>query len=1431
MFDPVDPRQSFPDLEQGILSYWKDEDIFKRSIKNREGAENFSFYDGPPFATGLPHYGHLLAGTIKDVIPRYQTMKGKRVERRFGWDCHGLPVEYEIEKEHNIKGKKDIEEMGVKTFNDLCRGIVQRYTKEWRTTVERTGRFVDMDHDYKTMDPSFMESIWWVFQSLFEKGLIYEGHKPMHVCPRCGTPISNFEVTQGYKDIQDYSLYVKLELTDEPGTYLIVWTTTGWTLPGNVLAAVNPAFTYAKVKSDGGFYIVAKDLVASVFKNIDHEIVEEISAEKLIGKTYKPLFLYYVEQLKERGFRVVASDLVTADAGSGIVHEAPAFGEDDFYLGQREKMPLIQHVGLDGIFKKEVTDFAGQAAKPKEDHQSGDKLVAAWLKEHGKLFRTESFMHSYPHCWRCDSPLLNYATSSWFVSVEQVKKDMLLANAETEWVPAHLRDGRFGKWLENARDWAISRNRYWGTPLPIWRTDDKRDVDVIMGRDDLMAHKLIRFTKVTVLRHGQSEGNLVPMYQSTVPGSSLTEKGKEQAKKAGEFINQSQHVPTVIYCSPMGRTMQTAQAVADATGARIVVDDRLREIDVGEHEGKTIPVDDLAISRELRREKESMKMPQSTYHLPGMEPWDSVQKRITSFFEEVLPKHRSEHIVVVTHGDPMYVVQEFFTKEDPFKIVRQSLPTFATPVTYFWDHAIQAQMDLHKDVMDDVVWSGSATEESVHLTLVRHGQTDLNKNAVVQGSEIDTPLNEEGHKQAEALAKTLSKGQFDVILSSHLTRAVETADYLAKALGIPHEEKLDLLRERDLGAWTNQKIEQVTSANRPAWDGVNPAMNHHTPENGESLQQFFDRAEEAAAMLRKKYAGKRVLLVAHGGFIQAMRLVIENRPYADCTTLLPQNTETVELPLNPTLKRIPDVLDCWFESGSMPYAQAHYPFEQSSSDLPPGFPADFIAEGIDQTRGWFYTLTVLSASLFKKPAFKHCIVNGTVLAEDGRKMSKRLKNYPDPVEVIDQHGADALRFALMSSPAVRAEDLRFSAKVVEETVRNVLLPLWNSYSFFVTYANAANFEPATKPTPSNHPLDKWIKAEVQDLVNRMTEQLEQYDLSATCAELGSTIDALTNWYIRLSRRRFAGKNSGDCTESYTEGNELERQQALATLHEVLLTICQVLAPFCPFITDSIYLNLSPVKHGSIHLTNWPDSKKLSKEDDALIRKNRVLRLVVRLGNKIRSEKKIKVRQPLLSATIALPVSVIKADELASEDLQLLRQELNVKDIKLTEDAGSLGQSIAMVDARKAGPRFGKRVQELIVAGKAGEFTIEENGEIRILDELLSPEEVKIIYNGREGADIAAEGGVVVSMETALTDELIAEGYARDIIRSVQKLRKEAGLAHTDTIVLTVSGMDDVMATHSAFIAEETKSSIGISTENSTTVDIEDKAVTISFHKV
>ncbi len=1435
MFDPVNPRQSFPELERGILQYWKEEAIFHRSLEQRESGERFSFYDGPPFATGLPHYGHLLAGTIKDVIPRYQTMRGKYVERRFGWDCHGLPVENLIEKEKGLKSKKEIDEMGIAAFNQLCRDSVQRYTKEWRATVERIGRFVDMDWDYRTMDPDYMESIFWVFSQLAEKGLLYEGHKPMHLCPHCVTPLSNFEVTQGYKDVTDQSATVKFELVDEPGTYVLAWTTTPWTLPGNLFLAIGPDIKYVRVSVDGNTYIVAEERVEDLFKKVEHTVGKTVTHKELLGKHYRPLFPYFVDRYPT-AFRVVLGDFVTTGEGTGIVHIAPGFGEDDYNVGKREDVPLLQHVTMEGKFIPDVTDFAGMDVKPKDDPTKTDQKVMAWLDEKGLLFERIAYKHSYPHCWRCDSPLLNYATSSWFVAVEKIKRDMLEANAKTEWVPSHLRDGRFGKWLEGARDWAISRNRYWGTPLPLWRTskDDTAPV-VISSRDDLMLNSKIRFTKITTLRHAESEGNVKPVYQGKLPGTDLTKKGKQQATETGKKLASDRLPVDIIYCSPLARTLQTAQLVAKETGAEVIVDDRLRELDFGEYEGTTINFSDLALLKARRAHKIEKNQVESIYHFPGMEDWDSTQKRIRDFMNDILPKHRSQHVVVVTHADPVQNIRHFFSKEDPLKLSHQPYPYHAVPYTFYWDHDREAQVDLHKEFLDTVVWPGGWQEgKSVKLTIARHGETDWNAGNKVQGNKKDISLNEKGRSQAQTLAESLNPKEYDIVISSDLDRGIETAKIIAEKTGLPYDEQWDILQERKLGSWIGK--EKAAYQKHHGLDaGVQPSVSHVSPEGGESFSAFMGRAQQTYQMLLDRFPGKRVLMIGHGGFIRAMEAFITNMNYWELATGDMKNAEVKTFDINPLYKRIPEVLDCWFESGSMPYAQVHHPFSspnQSQNSTPPNFPADFIAEGIDQTRGWFYTLTVLGAALFKSPVFKHCITNGTILAEDGRKMSKKLQNYPDPNLVMDEMGADALRFSLMSSQAVRGEDMRFSQKVVEDSVRNMLLPLWNSYSFFVTYANAANFTPTGDRRHSKHPLDVWIRTEVQDLVNRMTEQLENYELSATCSELHDTIDALTNWYIRLSRRRFAGKGMLEAEDSIEDISEESQHEALSTLYDVLITVSQLLAPFCPFVTDAIYLNLVPQDHGSIHLTDWPEVKKLTAAEQKLLKKTRLLRQIVSLGLSARSEQKIKVRQPLSSATVAIPASKAKEIELNDDDRNLLCQELNVKELILTDDPESIAEAFVQVDARKVGPRLGGRVQEIIAMGKRGEFEQEDDGTIIIGDERLTPDEANVIYRGKEGTNVAAQAGVVVSLETTISEELKAEGHMRDLVRAIQKLRKEAGLAYTDRITVQIQGAYPLLEALLPAVLEETRAVAGDTGDAPVEeIALDDETIMLSFQKM
>ena len=972
------------------------------------------FYDGPPFATGLPHYGHLLAGTIKDIVPRYRTMRGLRVERRFGWDCHGLPVEFEMEKQLQLQSRRDIEAYGIDRFNEACRGIVLRYTGEWRKTVRRMGRWVDFDHDYKTMDPDYMESIWWVFRSLWDRGLVYEGFKVMPYCPRCATPLSNFETAQGYVDVQDPAITVAFTASAETaaalgapgGLAFLAWTTTPWTLPSNLALAVGADIEYVQVRAGDRDYVLAHDRLPAYAKELpDGEIVARFPGSRLDGLAYTPLFAYFASASKDGAFRLRSADFVSTADGTGIVHAAPGFGEDDYALGRKHGLPVVCPIDADGRFTGEVHDWAGVFVK------DADPEIMRRLKTDGALLKRDTIQHSYPHCYRCDSPLVYRAITTWFVRVEDIKPRMVAANRTVRWVPAHLQEGRFGKWLEGARDWAISRNRYWGTPLPIWRCDTcKRDLCI----------------------------------------GSVAE-------------------------------------LEERTGAEVT--------------------------------------------------------------------------------------------------------------------------DLHKHFIDP------------------------------------------------------------------LTFACECG------------------------------------------------------------------------------AG--------------------------------------------TARRIPEVLDCWFESGAMPYAQCHYPFENRAR-FEANFPAEFIAEGIDQTRGWFYTLIVLSSALFDVPAFRNVVVNGLVLAEDGKKMSKRLKNYPDPDAIIDRYGADALRLYLMNSAAVRGENLRFSETGVQDVLRSIVLPLWNAYAFFVTYANVDGWQPGVvadaadvagdplarlrpRAASRDHQLDRWILSAQQRLVRVVTESMEAYELQRAIEPIVRFVDDLTNWYVRRSRRRF-----------WKSADDDDKRQAYETLYAVLLDSCRILAPYVPFVTDVMYRNLiAPARHAvaapdSVHLCNWPailageEDRELDDRMDVVIR-------AVSMGRALRTAHALKVRQPLQALHVATRDARTRAAIESMADL--VRDELNVKSVVFDDREDELVTFVVKANFKSLGPRLGRDVQRAaqaiaklpidvvlgIEAGTPYELELDGRGVV------LGPEDVIVERHEKQGLFVECAGPLTVALDPVLTPELIAEGVAREFVNRVQNLRKESGLRVEDRI--------------------------------------------------
>ncbi|NMC51761.1 isoleucine--tRNA ligase [Candidatus Kuenenbacteria bacterium] len=954
---------NIPDKEREILKFWAEHKIFEKSVDKK--APDYVFYDGPPFATGTPHYGHIVASIMKDVVPRYWTMRGFRVERRWGWDCHGLPIENIVEAEMGIKRKKEIEEIGVDKFNESCRSKVLVYADEWRKVIERLGRWVDMDNDYKTMDKDYMESIWWVFKELWDKGYIYESYKSMHICPRCETTLSQSEITEGYKDIEDVSVVAKFELVNEPGTFVLAWTTTPWTLPGNVALAIGEHVDYIRVESEGAKYILAKNNLEKIFSGREYKVLNEVKAEELVGLKYQPLFNYYQNtnlENKENLYTIQSADFVTVEDGTGVVHIAPAFGEDDMNLGRDKKLPFIQHVAYDGTLRPEVKDLYGLEVKPKNDHTSTDQKIVDFLANKGLVFTTENFIHSYPHCWRCDSPLLNYATSSYFVDVTKIKPQALETAKNINWTPAHIKEGRFGNWLEGAKDWSISRQRFWGSVIPIWVCEKCSDKKVM--------------------------GSI-----------------RELEELSGEHIE-----------------------------------------------------------------------------------------------------------------------------------------------------------DLHKHIMDQIKFPCSC-----------------------------------------------------------------------------------------------------------------------------------------------------------GGI----------------------------------MKRIPDVLDCWFESGSMPYAQLHYPFE-NKEQFEANFPAQFIAEGADQTRAWFYYMHILANALKETNAFRNVIVNGIVLAEDGKKMSKKLRNYPDPMEVMEKYGADAVRYYLATAPVMKADDLCFSERGVDEVVKKVIMILLNVFSFYQMYAkqesNNTKIQEHKKEELKNI-LDRWIVAKLETLKRDIAKAYDEYDLVRASRPLGEFIDELSTWYLRRSRERFKGEN------------ETDKNDALDTLRYVLLTLSKLMAPVTPFIAEHLYQELKGDKE-SVHLETWPiANEKLI--DQKVLDQMASVRQVVEMGLAKRAEAGIKIRQPL--AKLKTQSTKLKIEK---EYLDLIKDELNVKKVE----------------------------------------------------------------------QIDGEGELAVELDTTITDELKEEGIVRELVRTINNIRKDMKLTIGDRVKINYSNHNQLLNKVLEKYSEELKKStladsLEKSSEQLETFKINDLEIGLKIEKI
>jgi len=1025
----VPDNVSFPGEEEKVLKFWQDNKCFEESLKRSEGKKPYSFYDGPPFATGLPHYGHILAGTIKDVVTRWAAQTGHSVERRFGWDCHGLPIEFEIEKKLKIKTKDEVMAFGIANYNKECRGIVQKFAKEWEIVVGRMGRWIDFENDYKTMNLSYMESVWWVFKELHKKGLVYRGVKVMPYSTGCTTTLSNFEANMNYMDATDPSVVVTFPLEEDPNTSFLAWTTTPWTLPSNLGLCVNPEFKYVKIKDKKTekVYILAEARLSQLYdakklaaKDKPFELLDSYLGKDLEGKAYVPLFDFFVGKKEEGAFKVLLDGYVTADSGTGIVHQAPGFGEDDYrvcfkYGIVKKGQGVVCPLDANGRYTNEVPDFEGMYIK------EADPKICDALKAKGRLHTKGSLVHSYPYCWRSQQPLIYKACASWFIEVEAIKEQLLASSASTRWVPEAVHTNRFDNWLRDARDWCVSRSRYWGTPLPLWHSDDWEEI-VCVG------------------------------------------------------------------------------SVAE--------------------------------------------------------------------LEELTGK-----------------------KFD----------------------------DIHREFLDDVT-----------------------------------------------IPSKMGKGE---------------------------------------------------------------------------------------------------------------------------------------------LRRVEEVFDCWFESGSMPYAQNHYPFENKEK-FEQTFPADFIAEGLDQTRGWFYTLTVLGTALFGVSPFKNLIVNGLVLAADRKKMSKSLKNYPDPTEVVNEHSADAVRLYLINSPVVRAEPLAFNKEGVREVVKDVLLPMWNVMKFFIQNYQRYQREGHTMPSECKpvNTMDRWILASSNQLIEFVKEEMRCYRLYTVVPGLLKYLDDLTNWYVRMNRRRLKGADGvEDCG------------QALITLYSVLMTAVHLLSPFIPFITENMYQRLSQLlpaekRQESVHYCEIPDAD-VSLMDPVITRKVARMQTVIDLARVIRAQQNIALKMPVQKVIVIHPSQEYVDD--ITELRDYVTEELNVLELEVTSDEkeyvvysaepnlGVLGKRLKG-DAKKIGPEIKKWTHDDVA-------TFLNTKKATVGGHELGEEDVKVVRNfapGREDYLSNGDGQVLVMLDKTQSAELLQKGLAREFVNRIQKLRKTAGLQAGDAIKVWYQNGDDqltnALSTEGDYVSENLK---------------------------
>ncbi|GMU74441.1 MAG: hypothetical protein AMXMBFR44_6380 [Candidatus Campbellbacteria bacterium] len=1046
--------------EEEILKTWKEKGIFQKTLAKSSPKGEFVFYEGPPTANARPGIHHLISRAFKDVIPRYKTMRGFHVRRKAGWDTHGLPVEIAVEKSLGLTSKKQIEEYGVAKFNEQCKQDVWKYINEWQEFTERIGYWVDLDDAYITYYPSYIESLWNIIAHVNRRGLLYKDYKVVPWCPRCGTPLSSHELAQGYEDVKDISVYVKFKVVGEGNTYLLAWTTTPWTLPGNVGLAVGEDVSYVKVAVGDEVLWLAKARL-SVLEG-EYKILEEVSGAKLVGKTYEPLYPFTAEMItgaeKEKmknAYKVYAADFVTTEDGTGVVHTAVMYGQEDFDLGQKVGLPKHHLVGEDGTFLPGTGIFAGRFVRDEDVAVDVIKDLAG----RNLLLKKEKYLHSYPHCWRCKTPLIYYARDSWYIQMSKLRDDLVRENKKINWVPEHIREGRFGEWVREVKDWAISRDRYWGTPLPAWQCACGHR-EVVGSISELKKRIISRGNTYTFVRHGEAQNNVrnISSSDATAPFH-LTEKGRTDIQRVGKKLARK-NIST-IYASPFVRTQETAEIIADALGKKktdIVTDARLGDYDFGTFSGGSY--NDF-----LAHETEHFKV--YTDKAPGGESYADARRRFAEFLYDVDQKHEGEHIVVVSHGISLEVVP---------------------PV-------VEGMDDRHaKQFIDDIVTNPGDT-----LTF-----------------------------------------QF---------------------VPLPHNHNFEI----DL----------------------------HKP--------YIDEVQLACPSCKK------------------------------------------------VMKRTPEVMDVWFDSGAMPFAQDHYPFEGGThfwNRQKLAYPAQYISEAIDQTRGWFYTLLAVGVLMEKGSPFENVVCLSHILDSQGKKMSKSLGNTINPWEMIAKYGVDVIRF-WMFSVNQPGDTKNFDEKTVDEVNKKVFNILRNVVSFYALHKDGEH----AKPNESEHVLDRWILARLDELVAQMTQELDLYHTFEPTRALKDFVSDLSTWYIRRSRDRF--RDGGD-----------DAMHALATTRYVLLTLSKLFAPFAPFFAEEMYGAASGEKE-SVHLEEWP--KELgTRNREQILEEMEEARDVVSKALEARSAALIKVRQPLASLTLS-PAHIKLAGK--EEILAVIADEVNVKEVRFSDGTG------------------------------------------------------------------------------------------------------------------------------------------------------------------